>query len=175
MDRLLPPAPVSEALRLENLELHRRGYFNGDSLRPHLQTIAGLCKRHRVVSLLDFGSGKGEAWAMRERPDVLRDVHLTLYDPAVPGLHQLPDEVFDAVLCVDVLEHIPEDDLPGTLQAIAARARKFVYLVVCCRPGTKLLPFSMVDVHVTVRREDWWRRLVAAHMHDLDVHLLFSK
>ena len=174
MDRVLSSAPVNEALRQENIELHRRGYFNGDSIRAHMLAIAALCKRRGVASLLDFGSGKGEAWAMENRPDVLREVELTLYDPAVEGLEQLPDRVFDAVVCVDVLEHIPEEDLPGTIEAIAQRARKFVFLVVCCRPGTKLLPFSMVDVHVTVRRQDWWRRLIAAHAGKVEVHLLFT-
>jgi hypothetical protein len=123
---------------------------------------------------LDFGSGKGELWQMEERPPELRDVAVTLYDPAWPPYTKLPDTVFDAVVCVDVLEHVPERDLPATLDAIAERALSLVFLVICPRAGTKSLPFSGANVHVTIQPEEWWRALVDRHVRNVRTEIHFS-
>jgi hypothetical protein len=176
MGGLLPAPPIDQELLAENEELHRRGYFGGLALAPHMEAIGRLCERFGCVSLLDFGSGKGELW-VKPRPRGLRKMHVQLYDPAYAPHAHLPDRSFDAVICVDVLEHIPERDLAGTMEAIAARAAKLVYLVICPRAGTKVLPHAGTDVHVTIRPAEWWLELVAARCQrdGLAVEVRFSE
>ena len=173
MDRLLPP-PVDPALVAEYVELHKRGYHHGWAVRPYLPAIAGLVRKHGATSLLDYGAGKGKVW----HEDRAHEAHglpmPVCYDPAVPAFAQLPDRFYDGVICVDVLEHLPVEHVGMTLAGIRARARKFLFLAACCRPGTKTLPFSGLDVHLTVRSEKWWAERVAKFCPGIDVTLRFS-
>ncbi len=57
-------------------------------------------------SVLDFGCGDGYVGAL-----VTREVPRWIaYDPNVAGLGRLPDGVFDLVLSLDVLFHLPNDE-----------------------------------------------------------------
>jgi hypothetical protein len=163
MGRIFQSPPIDAELLRENIELHRRGYFGGTSMRPYLPEIEELCRRYRARSLLDYGSGKGTLWADPNLSPGLRHIDVTLYDPAVEAFEALPAAAFDGVICMDVLEHIREAHLPGTLGAIISRAQRFVLLAICIRAGTKRLPFANEDVHVTVRPRQWWEALIAAH------------
>ena len=62
-------------------------------------------------TLLDYGAGQG--WQYTEECyHVLWNIMPTLYDPAVAAFHVKPSQRFDGVICTDVLEHIPEAELP---------------------------------------------------------------
>src|ERR1051326_1125418 len=72
----------------------------------------------------------------------------------------LPTGRFDGVVCTDVLEHCPEEDLAWILEEIFSYAARFVYLNVACFPARKTLP-SGENAHITIREPDWWHALVA--------------
>src|SRR6185369_3732176 len=116
----------------EHRALHRDGekrlglpaseVFAGTSLIPHIGEIRDLIGATESRTILDYGSGKGlqyrphaivldavDAESIAEYWDV--DV-VKCYDPAVPEFARLPDERFDGVICTDVLEHCPKEDLP---------------------------------------------------------------
>ena len=77
----------------------------------------------------------GRAIGINETPFILDGEHfpdlrsyfgihqLCLYDPAFPGHWTLPPGEFDVVVCTDVLEHCPEEDLDWIL-ARAGRSRE---------------------------------------------------
>ncbi|MCA9100776.1 MAG: class I SAM-dependent methyltransferase, partial [Planctomycetales bacterium] len=73
---------------------------------------------------------------------------------------QLPVGRFDGVICTDVLEHCPEDDVPWILGEIFAFARKLVFCNVACYPAQKRLP-NGENAHCTVKSRTWWRELVS--------------
>ena len=64
----------------------------------------------------------------------------TLYDPAVQGIDVKPEGQFDGVMCTDVLEHIPEDELDTVIADLAGYAKQWAFIAVCCRPAKKTFP-----------------------------------
>lgn len=54
------------------------------------------------------------------------------------------------MICTDVLEHCPEEDIPWIVDELFAFARKFVYANIACFPARKQLP-SGGNAHCTVK------------------------
>lgn len=146
--------------------------FPGSSLAPHIARIKAWIERTGSRTILDYGAGKG----LQYRPQrvVVDGRHVAdgiaeywdvdevrCFDPGYAPFSALPQDKFDGVICTDVLEHCPEEDLQWILDEIFGYARKFVYLNVACFPARKTLP-NGENAHITVRSPQWWRQLVAA-------------
>lgn len=50
--------------------------------------------------------------------DIWRVDSITLYDPGYEPYSTLPVGDFDGVICTDVLEHCPEEDIPWIFKRI---------------------------------------------------------
>ncbi|HTU25325.1 MAG TPA: hypothetical protein VMF30_08010 [Pirellulales bacterium] len=144
--------------------------YPGDSMPRHTGDIKMLIDAHGARTILDYGSGKGVQYQQvtvklpdgRMFPTIPAFWgvdSVTCYDPAYEPFKQLPQIQFDGVVCTDVLEHIPEDDLPWIVGEIFAFARRFVYVNVACYPAMKRLP-NGENAHCTVRPTAWWDVLV---------------
>jgi hypothetical protein len=146
--------------------------FPGRSLLPHVARIKRLIEATGAKTILDYGAGKGLQY--RPQKIVVDGKHVAdgvaeywdvdevrCYDPGYPPYRALPEETFDGVVCTDVLEHCPEEDLPWLLDEILGFARRFAYLNVACFPAKKTLPDGR-NAHVTVRAPEWWRAIVAS-------------
>lgn len=142
--------------------LHAQGKFLGLSVLKFADEIGEIVKQHGVETVLDYGSGQGYQYMPPHSLDKKWGVDVTMYDPAVPGLDTLPDKKFDMVICSDVLEHIPIDDVGAVLHDVFSRAEKFVFLTVCCRAAKKTLPDGR-NTHVTIRPMEWWTDFVAGY------------
>lgn len=135
------------------------GNFYGLAILQHAGEIGLLLQRHDARTVLDYGSGRGDAYA---EPYSLheRAWHIpkpTLYDPAFPDIDEMPERRFDAVICSDVLEHVPEDEVDGVICDLLNHARKMVWASVCCRLAKKTFPDGGGNMHVTVKPMAWWR------------------
>ena len=67
----------------------------------------------------------------------------------------LPD-VYDAVICTDVLEHIPTERVPAVLANLRGSTRTFAYFAIALFDdgfGPKLLGEPL---HLTVKPPNWW-------------------
>jgi hypothetical protein len=146
--------------------------FPGSSLGAHIVRIKRLIERTGARTILDYGAGKG----MQYRPHkVIVDGQyvadgiaeywdvdeVRCFDPGYGPHSALPEGKFDGVICTDVLEHCPEEDLGWILDEIVGYAKDFVYLNVACFPARKTLP-NGENAHITVRSPQWWRELVAS-------------
>lgn len=141
--------------------------FPGESLPKEAARIKRLIKLTGARRILDYGAGKGQQyWPLRMRDEEERieypDIRsfwgveeIRCYDPGYPPFTQLPTGKFDGVVCTDVLEHCPEDDIPWILDELFAFADKFVYTNVACFPARKRLP-SGGNAHCTIRPAAWW-------------------
>lgn len=132
------------------------GLFSGLSIRMYLHDIERLCAAHGASSLLDYGCGGAMAWNDGKLQRKLGIANVRLYDPAVPEFSQRPTRTFDGVLCVDVLEHIPEQDVQEVVADLFSYARRFVFAAVCCRPAKRTFKDG-TNVHVTIKPIDWWQ------------------
>lgn len=146
--------------------------FDGRSLGIHVGTIRALLKRSRAKTLLDYGAGKAKHYEKTEfaLPDGrkvtgLRDLwqlhRITLYDPGYAPHATYPTGTFDAVICTDVLEHIPEQDLDWVIGDLFGFARNLVYAGVANYPAGKMLPDGS-NAHVTLKPAEWWIEKFAA-------------
>ena len=145
--------------RDDYIQLHQADVFGGMTLAKFADIILPLLKFHGAQSVLDYGSGKGQSW---EKNDKLREFkekeHVILYDPGVPELSKKPPGTFAAVLCIDVIEHIPEEEIAETLSDVFRYANKVVIATFCPRGSKKKLPSTGQDVHVTQRDREFWER-----------------
>ena len=174
------PSPKYRALT----ELYRRMHLEGDasrgaapaamfpgiSLRAHVAHIRAMAAATQSQSILDYGCGKGMLY--REQPFTIEgsseswesvsdywDVdYVACYDPSYPPFSKLPVGQFDGVICTDVLEHCPEEDLPWIVGELFGYARRFVFASIAGHPAKKQLPDGS-NAHCTVRPAAWWSAL----------------
>lgn len=146
--------------------------FPGRSLPKEAAHIKRLIRLTGARTILDYGAGKGQQYLpLRisdeeervEYPDIrsfwgVADIRC--YDPAYPPFTSLPGGTFDGVVCTDVLEHCPEEDIPWILDELFRFADKFVYANVACFPARKRLP-SGGNAHCTVKPVKWWEDQLA--------------
>ncbi len=80
------------------------------------------------------------------------------FHPAVSGYISLPnDNKYDLLICKDVLEHIPEIDLPGVIQNFKRKSSQFFFAVPLGDHNRFRIREYEVDItHVTKKDEEWW-------------------
>jgi hypothetical protein len=135
-------------------------HFPGTAIITHTKEIGKLVQQYGARRLLDYGSGRGDAYRSPHRIHKQWGLHwfdVVLYDPAFERLDEHPRGKFDGVLCSDVLEHIPEDDVEDFIGRLFDHARKFVWASVCCRPAKKTFPDGVTNLHVTLHPLEWWQ------------------
>lgn len=144
--------------------------FAGTSLAPHVENIEILTSQFKPKTLLDYGCGKGQYYAMQNIPlpsgktiaslkSFWNVREIKLFDEAYAPYSHLPDGQFDGVICTDVLEHCDQYDLGWILGELFAFARQFVYLNVACYAAVKTLP-NGENAHVTIRPPQWWAAML---------------
>lgn len=129
--------------------------FDGRSLAPQAERLAGLIRKTAARTLLDYGSGKGKLHSgglMHQRWNVEA---ITCYDPAYAPNAVLPAGRFDGVLCTDVLEHCPHEDMEWIVGELFGFADKFVFASVAGYPARKILP-NGENAHITIRPTEYW-------------------
>jgi hypothetical protein len=154
------------------------GVRSGDKLfvgkpRPALiPPLKALIKSYQAKTLLDYGSGKGMQWqldfnlgSLWETTETRLKSYLELeeircYDPAFQPFSKLPEGDFDGVICLDVLEHCPEQDIAWILDQIFSYARKFVLANIASFPAKKHLP-NGENAHCIIKPIEWWRELIS--------------
>lgn len=87
---------------------------------------------------------------------------MTLYDPAFRRDDILPAGKFDMVICSDVLEHVPEDEVDQLIERLFGYGRLIIWASVCCRLAKKTFADG-TNMHVTVQPYEWWERKFAAY------------
>jgi hypothetical protein len=144
--------------------------FAGTSLRPQAERIKRLIEVTGACTILDYGSGKGSQYGPQkivdgkggEWPGIIDywDAdEVVCYDPAYAPYSNLPSGSFDGVICTDVLEHCPEDDIRWIVGEIFDFATRFVFASVACYPANKRLP-NGENAHCTIRPAAWWRAVL---------------
>ncbi len=137
-------------------------FFEG--LRPlYVRQIAKMIAEADAKTLLDFGSGKrtycyedapGRSPKYKILPE-WGDTLVTCYDPGYEPFAEPPAGSFDAVIATDVLEHIPEQDIPWVLDKLFGYADKFLYLIAACYPASHLF-LNGENTHCTIKPPAWW-------------------
>jgi hypothetical protein len=173
------PSPRFAELLEQYRAMHRDGdarrgtpaeqTFDGKSLPRQASRIKKLIGHSGARTILDYGSGKGRQYlpagimengvvrwnSMQEYWGV---ESIRCYDPGHAPFSALPEGQFDGVVCTDVLEHCPEEDLPWIVGELFGYARLFVFANVACYPAAKTLP-NGENAHCTIRPVEFWQAL----------------
>jgi hypothetical protein len=118
----------------------------GYDVVKYQKKIRDLVQRYDAKTILDYGCGKGLQYKERlpyggasglEIPesqwqtfDEYLGVKVYKYDPCVPGFRRLPSKKikFDGVICTQVLNSIPDDDLPWVRNLLEGYSAKFCFI-----------------------------------------------
>jgi hypothetical protein len=143
--------------------------FSGGSSKRQLPIVRGLIRATGSRTILDYGAGKGGVYKARDfqlKGEVVSSVQdywgveqITCYDPGFQPFATLPQGQFDGVVCIDVLEHLPEQDLPWVLEEQFRYARKFVFGNIASYPANKTLP-NGENAHCTIQPLPWWQETI---------------
>lgn len=137
--------------------LHDSGYTTMLEISPtwrNKEQFGDAIKEYNCKTLLDYGCASGVQYTKGGLAEYW-GVQATLYDPAISKYSAEPKGTYDAVICVDVLEHIHEEHLDYVLGRIFSMADKLVLLKIGLAPAVAVLP-NGENAHVTVRNIQWW-------------------
>lgn len=115
-------------------------------------------------SCVDYGCAKGYlVHALRiigcnAFGEDFSDYAISHCHPAVKGYVSSPNEnKYDLLICKDMLEHVPEIDIPGLLQDFKRKSNRFFFVIPLGDENRFRIREYEVDVtHVTKKDEEWW-------------------
>ena len=166
------------------------GMFNGKSLLKYVDIIGSYLEKNDCINLLDYGAGKGILYTDKytkltneiDRPlgELWNLDSFHLYDPGYKPYSVLPDEwqkgTFDAVICTDVMEHVPETDLFWVLEEVLSYAGKMAFFNIACVPALKKFADG-TNVHISVFKPKAWLNFFADMSRkypDIKIYLFFD-
>ncbi|MGF1619150.1 MAG: class I SAM-dependent methyltransferase [Rhodomicrobiaceae bacterium] len=141
---------MSNYLIAQYRTLHTQNVYGASSLRrapyilPHVKSL-------KAKTVLDYGCGQS---ALYEKIEKL-GTQVTRYDPAIPSLSKKPGGKFDLVINIDVMEHLPEDEIDGFIADIASYSSNALFIIDTI-PAKTILPDGQ-NAHLTVRPPSWWQ------------------
>jgi hypothetical protein len=137
------------------IEMHKHpNMFPGQQTILISKYISPILNRYSCSTLLDYGCGKALQYfnhALHKK----WGVKVALFDIGVPEYSVKPEGVFDAVICIDVLEHIEEHNVLEILKEFNDYSTKVVVVSIATRPAKKHLPDGR-NAHLTIQNDDWW-------------------
>jgi tetratricopeptide (TPR) repeat protein/SAM-dependent methyltransferase len=171
----LDPQAAEERAKYEQVWKHDqyRHFSPGADALDRLPLLDAL-RSHGVRTILDAGCGSGKLmWRlMQEHPGVF-DVHgFDITDNCLdPCFDQIKDQVlttgclwnpndfqktYDAVICCDVMEHIPTERVASVLANLRKSTGRFAFFSIAVIKdyfGPQLIGEAL---HLTVQKPEWW-------------------
>jgi 2-polyprenyl-3-methyl-5-hydroxy-6-metoxy-1,4-benzoquinol methylase len=146
------------------------GMKNHALLMDH--TIAALLNINDCRTVLDAGCGRGQFIEKFEGLGFeVEGVDITLKGilnsnildlvTKLP-LWELPDKQYDAVICFDVLEHIPEEKVLEVINRLARATRKIAIMKIAHYKEMHG-PLVGEDLHPTIKTSEEWAALLGEH------------
>jgi len=117
-------------------------------------------KLRRNLTILDYGCGQGNM--SETMSGIFKVIDVTSYDPFVERFSKEPEEVFDVVVCVDVMEHVEEQCVDNTIEFISKHCKNMAVFVIALHDAKK----DLVDgrnAHITQKNPMWWVQKLQQH------------
>jgi len=163
---------VNDKYKEQYEQLHADYKFKGGQVAVFKKEIGRFIKDIKALNVLDYGCGAASAYK-KKLHEKWRVPLPFLYDPYRPEYAERPPFNFDLVICTDVMEHIPEEDVQDVLDDIFDHADKGVFLTIAQFPAKKTLP-NGENAHCTLESSEWWNeRIERANKKGVDVKVIF--
>ena len=151
----------------DNIVTPGESTFLGYSLTKWILKIKEIIKINKCDSLLDFGCGKGFLYKnkfkindqeYRNLLDCWKLDDVYLYDPGVKEFSVYPVRKFDGLICTDVIEHIPENDILQFIDNLFKLSNKFIFVVIATIPATKFFDDGN-NIHLCLKTKQEWEKI----------------
>lgn len=155
---------------MKNINLYKQKHMSnalyGKGATDILPEISLFIDFLQPKTVLDYGCGKGGL--VRALVNKYPNIKVMGYDPAIPEFEKIPAPSFDFIVCTDVLEHIPEEELPETIERISNLSRNCFFHLHHAK-AYELLD-NGENAHCTVEPPAWYAELLKNHF--LEIHPL---
>lgn len=161
-EQLAEPCSQFEYYIEQYQEMHSKGYTEFYQLSPTFSAkkqVKAMLETCQAKTMLDYGISSGTQYTKGLLHEFLELDSYQGYDPAVEKYSEKPTKQFDAVLCYDVLEHIPEASIDYVLEDIFKYPTKLAMFKMGLGKAIAVLP-SGENAHITIRKLDWWREKI---------------
>ena len=141
--------------------------FDGRSLRFFFNAIKIILEKTKSSSIIDFGCGKAKYYFKEitiknaKHKNIINFWNIDeyyLYDPGVKKFSKYPAKKSDGVICIDVVEHIPEKDIFNFFDDLFRLANKFIFVVIACYPSKKTFPDGR-NLHLCIKTPAEWKKI----------------
>jgi len=142
----------------QKYHIQHQTHWIGESLGEYKHQIWEMIHRKNIKTVLDYGCGKAHFHKLlfnNPKTPGAPTVQLTPYDPAYFPFAEKPTGKFDLVLCIDVMEHVQEDQINNVLEDIFSFSDN-VFLTITCYKATQTL-LNGKNAHYTVKKPEWWK------------------
>lgn len=148
---------MSDSLIDQYKHIHATRQY-GDTSIKNLRYLRPQVRVRSPKTILDFGCGRSR---LVEALGAAAGATITRHDPAIPEYSAEPQGVHDLLINIDVLEHVPEDQLDAVVGKMASLCRDAI-IVIDTRPAEAVLP-NGENAHCTLRTHDWWQAYLSKH------------
>lgn len=138
-------------------QVHATQSYGNTSVK-NLRLLRPAIKLLKPASILDYGCGQSR---LLDELKLGYPVELLRYDPAIPMHSSKPSNKVDLLLNIDVLEHIPEEQLDTIISEMAGFCKNAI-IIVDMAPASKVLPNGQ-NAHCTLKPRDWWKKKLSVH------------
>ena len=152
-------------VKIDGTKRNAKNAYDGKSTVPFAKIIKRIIMKNNCNSLLDYGCGKGKYYFNKfefegENFPNLKNywgkININLYDPCYKKFSVLKEKKVDISICIDVLEHIPFEDIDWVLHEFISLTNKVVFINVACNPAVALLPDGK-NAHINLQKPQWWK------------------
>ncbi|MCV6598921.1 MAG: class I SAM-dependent methyltransferase [Alphaproteobacteria bacterium] len=144
-------------------ELHNSKEDFGTSSLSFIEEICFIINIYKPKTILDYGCGKGVL--ADKLQEIYKNKKIYKYDPAIKEYSKIPVNKVDMVINTDVLEHIPEQDIPNILEHISSICR-FAYFNLHHAKAQNILP-NGENAHCTVKDPDWYDNIIGKYFKNI--------
>ena len=141
---------MSDDLIQQYRVIHSREAYGNTSVK-NLPYFMPLIDELKPRSIIDFGCGQS---TLADELSAASGAPAIRYDPAIPEYSTKPEGKFDLLVNVDVLEHVPEDELEPIIAEMETYTKNAI-IVIDTGPAVLILPDGR-NAHVTQHDQDWW-------------------
>jgi hypothetical protein len=136
-------------------EIHLKNPKYGSNNDPAAKPVdvLSLIQKNDCEYVLDYGCGKGVLVEFLNNNNIICEG----FDPAVEEFLNKPsyETGYDCITCLDVLEHIPYNDIDDLLSDICSFESEYTFFNIALRKASQLLPDGS-NAHLIVEDKDWW-------------------
>jgi hypothetical protein len=135
---------------------YQASMFN-DLFKPTTVFSAGCAYGHEVTwfnqkGIISSGCDISE-WATSQNPFI--------HQCRLEDLHKLRIPTWDLVICTEVLEHIPEENIDKAIDNLYEIAKEYLVLTIDFTKGD-------MDAHITVHPREWWEEKFSKFERDIE-------